>query len=336
MRILSLTIIVFFVFAFGSFTQMPHGENFKISCDVCHSPNDWKLDKKIYSFDHSKTKMPLVGQHASTDCKLCHPTLVFSEAKTECAQCHNDVHEGTVGPDCNRCHTPNFWLVENTTKIHQQSRFPLVGVHSNVDCYKCHKSETFLRFEVMGTECFQCHNADYVATTEPNHISAKYSTQCEDCHNIFSKEWKGSGFNHNIFPLTQGHAINDCIECHVNGTQSKISSECVTCHQTDYNTTDNPNHKAFNFSTTCEDCHTTSPDWRPARYTEHDAKFFRISSGDHGGLDCTECHSDVNNYKIFSCIDCHEHNKTSMDKEHKGENGYKYDSASCLRCHHRG
>jgi len=318
--------------------KSPHGADFNISCNTCHSTEGWIVDKEKISFNHDNTKMPLVGQHAQTDCKLCHPTLVFSEAKTECMQCHTDVHESTVGKECGRCHTPYSWLVNNITQIHQQSRFPLVGVHATVDCYQCHTSETSQRFDVMGTECYSCHSDNYAATTQPNHILAGYSIQCSDCHNIFSKEWKGTGFNHSFFPLTQGHTITDCSKCHVNGNYTNTSGECASCHQSDYNATTNPSHTSLNFSTTCTECHTTVPGWKPANYTQHDALSFPIYSGKHKGEwnSCADCHTNTGNYKAFSCIDCHEHNKTDMDRKHREESGYVYNSASCFNCHPRG
>ena len=234
--------------------KSPHGANFKVSCRFCHSTKDWKLDMEIYSFNHDSTEMPLIGQHQMVECRKCHPSLIFSEAKKECLQCHTDVHESTVGKDCNRCHTPHSWLVNNITQIHQQSRFPLVGVHATVDCYQCHQSETFNRFEVLGTECYNCHNEEYIATTQPNHISVGYSTQCADCHTVFSKEWKGTGFNHSFFPLTQGHAISTCTQCHTSGNLTKLSTECVSCHIPDYNASTNPSHSSAQFSTNCTMC----------------------------------------------------------------------------------
>jgi hypothetical protein len=352
MRNLSLIIIALTVILIGISSKVPkedsialnqppvspHGVSFKVSCNICHSAKDWEIDKDIYSFDHDLTEMPLVGQHTKTDCKMCHPTLVFSEAKKECAECHTDVHESTVGKDCNRCHTPQSWLVNNITQIHQQSRFPLVGVHSAVDCYQCHQSETFHRFEVLGTECFNCHSEEYAATTQPNHISNGYSTQCDNCHSVLSKEWKGSGFNHNFFPLTQGHDINDCNRCHVNGNYTNIPNDCFSCHQSDYTNTTNPVHLALNFSENCNECHTTIPGWKPANFKQHDASSFPIYSGRHQGEwnSCTDCHSNTANYSVFSCLDCHEHNKTDMDNEHRGENGYSYTSTACLNCHPRG
>lgn len=338
MRILSLLIISISVFLIAWLMPSPHGTDFKVSCNVCHSPNSWKLDKEIYSYNHDNTKFPLVGQHNNTDCKLCHPTLVFSEANTECASCHKDVHESTVGPDCNRCHTPNSWLVENITRVHQQSRFPLLGVHATADCYQCHKSETFLRFEVVGNECYSCHSDVYLATTQPNHSQSGFSTQCIECHSIYSQNWSGAIFKHNFFPLTYGHNGIACLKCHTSGQFTKIPAECSTCHQADYNATSNPNHSALNFSTVCNECHTLIPGWKPASYKLHDALSFPIYSGKHRGqwTSCIDCHSNTSNYKAFSCTNCHEHNKADMDSKHSGQANYSYISTACLECHPRG
>src|SRR5512140_1033595 len=157
MRILSLVILFAFLIFSNQKTDSPHGADFKISCKTCHSPKDWKLDKDIYSFDHNKTRLPLVGQHVAVDCRQCHTSLVFYEAKEECSQCHSDVHQSTTGPDCARCHTPASWLVNNITEIHQRGRFPLLGAHRTADCYQCHKSESLARFDVTGINCIDCH-----------------------------------------------------------------------------------------------------------------------------------------------------------------------------------
>jgi hypothetical protein len=301
-------------------------------------------------------------------------------------------------------------LVHNITQIHQQSRFPLVGVHASVDCFNCHLSESFLRYDVIGPDCYTCHRGDYESTTQPNHLSSGFSINCTDCHNIFASDWTGTGFNHDFFPLTlghalndcslchingqyaglskecischqqdynastnpnhvqagfstnclschttnpgwkpanydhtsfpltQGHALNDCSQCHINGNYSNTSSECNSCHQTDYNNTTNPVHSTLGFSTSCTECHTTAPGWKPALYTQHDALSFPIYSGKHNGQwnSCAECHPNASNYKEFTCISCHQHNQTEMDDKHKNEIGYAYNSAACLSCHPTG
>ena len=336
MRILSLIICFFITYLIGAFTEeSPHGKDFKISCDKCHSSKGWGLDKEIYSFDHSATKMPLNGQHQEINCKQCHPTLIFSEAKTktECMHCHEDIHSQTLGSFCDKCHTPDSWIVNNVKEIHQQSRFPLVGVHTITECQQCHPSGSLHRYDVQGVECIDCHRANYLATTRPNHNSANMSTECAQCHNIYSYEWGGSGFNHSFFPLTQGHSNVECAKCHVNNNYSSLSADCYSCHKKDYDAATNPVHSGGCYSTNCITCHTTSPGWNPVSF-QHE-NYFPISSGKHSGFACNQCHTNPANC-TYSCIDCHDHNKASMDNEHNGESGYSWVSSACYNCHPKG
>ena len=111
------------------------------------------------------------------------------------------MHNQTVGSECARCHTPNSWIVNNITEIHQRSRFPLVGPHRTADCYACHKnaSASLLNFGPLGVECFDCHQANYASTTNPNHATAGYSHNCTDCHSMNSFTW-GTNVDHSFFP----------------------------------------------------------------------------------------------------------------------------------------
>jgi hypothetical protein len=338
MRIASLIIFLVFLIFFKKETDSPHGPGFKESCIQCHSSEGWEFNKAIYSFDHSKTRMALTGQHSDVDCRKCHLTLVFNEAKSECNNCHADLHQATTGLDCERCHTPVSWLVSNITELHQRSRFPLLGAHRIADCTDCHKSETAVRFDVPGVECVDCHRAEYLATTNPNHAEAGFSEDCSSCHPVNSVEWKGSGFNHGFFPLVQGHDGLICSACHKTSSYADVSPDCVSCHQTDFDASSNPNHASLNFPVTCALCHTLAPGWKPASYKDHDSKSFPIYSGRHNGTwnTCAECHANPTNYAQFTCLTCHEHNKTSMDNAHREEGDYSYESTQCLRCHPRG
>jgi hypothetical protein len=399
MRVLSLLIIYLLLILVNRQTNSPHGVNFKVSCKTCHSAKGWQLDKEIYSFDHNKTAFALTGQHNTINCRQCHKSLVFTEAKIHCIECHNDIHQSTTGPDCSRCHTPVSWLVNNINEIHQMSRFPLLGAHRTADCIQCHKSESLVRFDVLGVNCVDCHRGDYMATTNPNHIQSGISEDCSQCHPVTAFQWTGAGFNHNIFPLTGGHSIPKCTDCHLTqdysstspvcyschqqnyqattnpnhsasgiptdcqvchslnpgwtpasfnhtnfpltlghstvtcndchkGNYTTTSTDCFSCHQTDYNNTTNPNHASLSFSTVCTSCHSTNPGWKPASYTQHDTQFFPIYSGRHRGTwnSCTDCHTSVANYSLFDCIHCH-------TNAHSGEN---YTNAQCYSCHPTG
>jgi hypothetical protein len=206
-----------------------------------------------------------------------------------------------------------------------------------VSCDECHTSESAVRFDPIGLDCINCHNDDYLATNNPNHANAGYSMDCSECHNIFAFEWASTGISHDFFPLTDGHEIADCAKCHGNNDYANASPECISCHQSDFTSTTTPDHEAIGFSTDCASCHTTNPGWNPAEFTDHDSQF-PIYSGEHNGEwdACIDCHIQPNDISLFSCIDCHEHNKQDMDEEHSGVNGYSYNSTSCLACHPTG
>ena len=338
MRILSLLMLLALFFFLKQQTKSPHGPAFKISCSICHSPKGWQVDTAIYSFDHNNTKLPLEGEHNKVGCRLCHKSLVFTDAATECNECHTDIHQATAGSDCYRCHTPASWLVNNISEIHRMGRFPLLGAHRMADCVACHKSENLVRFDVLGVDCIDCHRDAYISTTAPNHSLAGFSEDCSTCHLVNSFQWEGAGFNHNFFPLQEGHSTPQCADCHKTVKYSDTSPECNSCHQQDYLATTNPNHTASGFPTTCNNCHTLAPGWKPAKYDEHDNLAFPIYKGRHAGKwsSCTDCHTNASNYSVFTCLSCHEHNKTEMDNKHAGIAGYSYDSPSCLRCHPAG
>lgn len=318
--------------------QSPHGADLKISCADCHTSEGWKIDKKVLLWDHNSTGFVLEGQHDMITCRLCHPTLVFSKARPECLSCHTDVHEQTLGFECARCHTPKSWLVDNITAIHQLGRFPLLGPHATAVCFDCHPSASLLKFEPLGVECYDCHRTDYEATTRPNHILAGFPTDCSECHQVNAFAWTGPNFNHAFFPLTEGHAIEDCNACHKNGDYTSTSPDCYSCHETDFFNAEVPNHIGAGFSTGCTECHTTKPGWKPADFRQHDGLYFPIYSGNHNGEwnSCSECHTNPQDYSFNSCTICHEHNQEDMDDEHEGIGGYIYQDDACLACHPTG
>ncbi|MFA5327849.1 MAG: hypothetical protein WC384_08675 [Prolixibacteraceae bacterium] len=333
---LSFTIALI-VWALASLAQSPHGEGFKIDCVSCHTSESWKVTRTNMTFDHNTTQFKLTGQHQFTDCKSCHTTLKFQEAKTECISCHTDMHQNTLGNDCARCHDTKAWIIEKTVSMHQMSRFPLLGNHAVADCSSCHTSASNFRYEPLDIECVSCHRADYNAAKSPDHLASGYSTNCIDCHGVKATGWTAQNFDHSFFPLTEGHGSVSCNECHTTGKYQKISTDCVSCHQLDFNKTTNPNHGTAGFSTSCTECHTTKPGWSPANFREHDAAYFPIYSGTHKGEweSCTDCHT-TKTYSEFSCVSCHEHNQSESDDEHKGISAYVFESTSCYSCHPLG
>jgi hypothetical protein len=334
----------------GLFGQSPHGDDFKMNCAACHTSDSWdiSLDKWNFdqpsrsmtaadsiSFNHNDTDFPLEGGHASTDCRLCHEALVFQETSTDCISCHTDLHNMTVGSDCARCHTVDNWLVDDITGIHQDNGFPLLGIHAQISCNDCHTSDSDLQFTRIGNECINCHMADYLATTAPNHIESGYSTDCIVCHDINAFDWSSENILHDFFPLVKGHDI-DCVDCHTSGVFAALPTDCITCHEQDFDMALNPDHKTLNFGTDCAECHGLDLDWTPANFRRHDDEYFPIYSGEHAGewSDCIECHPNPSNYAEFTCTTCH--GKSDTDGEHGGVGGYVYESNACLACHPTG
>lgn len=307
-------------------SQSPHGNRLKIGCSECHTATGWTLSDD-HTFDHRSTTYSLTGQHHYVGCRECHPTLVFDEANRNCMECHTDIHEQTLGMYCERCHTTESWLVTNIFEIHQMSGFPLLGAHMLADCYDCHQTESLMSFEPLGIECVDCHMEDYQSASFPDHVAAGYSTECMECHLVTAYEWSATGINHDFFPLTNGHEIDDCSRCHQLGDYGAVSPECYSCHAEDYTSTFNPGHSSAGFSTDCAQCHTTRRGWKPA---EFDHGFFPLE-GAHKIDDCLACHVE-GNYGAASpnCFSCHESDYNGTSDPNHAISGF---STDCEQCH---
>ncbi|MFT4541877.1 MAG: hypothetical protein ACI841_002238 [Planctomycetota bacterium] len=88
-------------------------------CASCHGEHDWRPKGQVAR--HFQTRFPLIGVHATTDCRRCHLGAEvgrFVPTDTECASCHqqdlvnaNDPNHVGLGyiDRCDRCHTPTNW-----------------------------------------------------------------------------------------------------------------------------------------------------------------------------------------------------------------------------------
>ena len=323
-------ILLFLLGSLPIFSQSPHGDELKIDCAQCHNPDSWSMNYKTIKFDHNITDFELEGAHDQTNCTECHPSLIFNEAPSQCASCHDDIHSMSVGNDCSRCHTSQTWLVDNIPELHEQNGFPLIGAHSTLMCVECHLSETNLKFEPIGNECVNCHREDYLNTQSPNHQDSGFSTDCIDCHSPLGVGWETDFIDHDFFPLTLGHDIKDCNECHLSSDFSDISPECVSCHQNDYNESTNPNHQSLNLSMDCVVCHTTDPDWMPARFDIHD-DYYPLN-GAHAKIsdDCAVCHNGDYNNTPNTCVGCHQEDYDNTSEPNHTQAQF---STDCDLCH---
>ncbi len=308
--------------------------NFSKDCQTCHNLTNlrWSSVNTTHEF------FPLTGGHAIGNCFSCHRVGNYTGLSKDCYSCHSSKYSMTSNPNhtmakfsttCSQCHTINSWKPSSFN--HAQTNFILTGKHQNQSCNSCHASQ----YKGTSSVCYNCHKPDYDASKNPNHVSSKLPTTCEQCHS--TNGWSPATFNHanTKFPLTGKHNSVACADCHKNG-YSNTSADCYSCHQTKYAQTTNPSHIAANFPTTCEQCHSTNS-WTPATF-DHDGKYFPIYSGSHKNTwnNCAECHTTTNNFGLFSCTTCHEHNQVDTDKTHASINGYTYQNTACFNCHPTG
>jgi len=315
---------------YNSATDPNHVQNnFAHDCTQCHSTAAWQPS----TFNHANTQFPLTGAHATLSCVSCHAGG-YNNTPTACYACHQDDYDGASDPnhaqnnfghDCTQCHNTTAW--QPSTFNHANTQFPLTGAHVQLQCIQCHANGYQIPFD-----CWSCHEADYHGAE--NHDANNFPHDCTLCHNTSS--WGGALFNHanTQFPLTGAHISLQCIACHSTGYQN-IPIDCYACHQSAYNNAV-PNHQAAGFPTTCQNCHSTSA-WIPSTWN-HDALYFPIYSGRHQGrwTICADCHVNPNDFNIFECIFCHEHNQPDTDGHHTGVPNYQYNSQACYACHPRG
>lgn len=234
------------------------------ACAACHSTSSWSETR----FNHEKTGFPLVGKHASTGCKACHPVDFQRSVPASCSGCHLDVHGGELGGRCEGCHDPQGWKSRFPADAHRFTGFPLVGRHAALPCGECHFTEAAGRYARAVSPCVACHQQDYDSTagTSLDHAQSGFSTLCQQCHQAWT--------------------------------------------------------------------------FRGARFPGHDACFV-ISSGDHAGLSCAQCHSGFPpgltpgtcSTRTAICTSCHEHECARSDPQHQGVLGYRCQDQRCAECH---
>jgi len=310
----------------------PHAAaGFPTTCQTCHSTTSWANA----SFNHATTGFALTGAHTSLQCTQCHVNNNYKLSSGTCVNCHLNDYNGTNNPNhvaagfpttCDQCHTTTDW--GSGTFNHASTGWALTGAHTTLACQQCHVNGNY-KLTSANTACVTCHQADYNGTNNPNHVQVGFPTTCDACHSTTS--WANATFNHNntSFPLTGAHTSVACNSCHVNNNYTTLPTDCYGCHATDYNGTTNPNHKSAGFPTTCTTCHNTTS-WAGATFNH---TYFPMNHGGANGV-CATCHTNPNDYSVFQCTNCHQ--KTQTDSDHRGVNGYVYNSANCYQCHKNG
>ena len=237
-------------------------------CQDCHTTSSW-TSRSAALAQHSKTGFPLRGVHALVECARCH--VGAGEANQapisrDCYPCHTTEYTSTQSPNhlsagfsihCEQCHDPGQARWGGMGFNHSLTGFPLTGAHQRVACVSCHVGGVY-----AGTpkNCYACHQNDYAATTNPNHSSQGFSTQCETCHTTAA--WQPANIDHDrlYFRINSGtHAgkWSACSTCHQNPA-SYADFTCLSCHAHDQGPMDSTHQGRSGYvydSNACYSCH---------------------------------------------------------------------------------
>lgn len=315
----------------------PHRGSFAQGCQSCHNTSGWKkvsAEAVNERFDHSKTRFPLLGRHASVSCVQCHGGGDFKKplAFQQCMDCHKpDPHQGQFAQradhgECTSCHTVDGWKPSTfTVQNHAVTAYPLKGGHAKLQCGQCHFPKgRDTRFKIAFAHCTDCH-ADRHAG---QFAAAPYFNACERCHTL-------DGYRPSTFTLTQhkqtrfvltgGHIAVACGECHKESEQFKPplviyhwqGLSCTSCHADLHQGqfTDRMQRvKADGTVMGCEACHSTKA-WNDLARFDHSTTSFPLV-GAHRATACIDCHKPPNletkltnvNFKLAPtrCEGCHE------------------------------
>ena len=168
----------------------PHKGRLGEKCEGCHSEESWR---RVKSFDHSKTKFPLLAAHKQVACTKCHAGERYAGLATTCVSCHSlqDKHAGRNGSNCETCHAPTKWTTLSFDP-NKATRFALRGDHAKLACERCHTSNA--RRDRLATDCVACHRKN-----DPH--KGQLGAACDQCHK--ETGWRQAvAFDHDLTQLS--------------------------------------------------------------------------------------------------------------------------------------
>jgi hypothetical protein len=299
---------------------------FPTDCAICHGNGAVSWSGAVFNHE----AFPLRGRHLTLECAACHPGGLYQGTPTDCAACHIKDYNATTDPnhkasgfptDCVTCHGNGAAGWEGASFDHSQF-FALKGSHATLNCNACHAKGYNLP-----KDCYGCHAADYNATTDPNHKTSGFPTDCVTCHGNGAVSWEGASFNHEAFPLKGRHQTLGCAACHPGGRFQGTPTDCAACHIKDYNATTDPNHKTSGFPTDCVTCHGNGAvSWAGASFNH--SQFFALK-GAHATLDCNACHAKGYNLPN-DCYGCHAADYSATTEPNHKASGFP---TTCETCH---
>jgi nitrate/TMAO reductase-like tetraheme cytochrome c subunit len=239
---------------------------------------------------------------------------------TSCDNCHTDPHKGSFESasftgGCSNCHVTAGWksLKTDAGFNHSRTKFPLLGKHSDVTCFKCHTSSDFSKPVPHGL-CADCHK-----DIHQGQFTARLAgSDCASCHN--DQSFKPALFTvedhqKSAFKLQGKHESTKCAACHTpagENTKYKLTTTtCQSCHN-------DPHEAQFAgepHANNCETCHTQAV-FHPSTFTltNHQQTQFTLT-GAHLAVICADCHQPLKgvvsaaarqyHFTVQNCTACH-------------------------------
>ena len=240
-----------------------------------------------------------------------------SQLRNDCFACHSPL-EGATTAKCISCHPLRDIGVKKAVDgggIIPNDKITILHTSiTDIQCSACHTehngasresanlhfSHSILSKKLLSS-CNDCH-----ADKKPqNALHTKVTLDCSSCHN--TETWQLDSFDHNL-PID---IRNNCNQCH----QQEKPKDGI--------------HSNLTNNQQCSQCHTVTQ-WVPSTF-EH-SQYFRFD--EHHPSDCKGCHNNQNDYKQYTCYNCHEHEQSRISAKHLKEGIRNF--TDCVRCHRSG
>ncbi|HEY7681408.1 MAG TPA: hypothetical protein VH879_02085 [Gemmatimonadales bacterium] len=132
------------------------------------------------------------------------------------------------------------------------------------------------------------------------------------------------------FPLEGAHLTGACESCHAPTGQGGLqfvamSTRCMSCHQSDFLATRDPDHQAGGFPQACDQCHDPRL-WNRVHFNHRSPL-----TGAHRALTCDQCHAG-SRYEgtPANCVGCHQKDYDQATQPNHPQSGF---STVCADCH---
>ena len=141
---------------------------------------------------------------------------------------------------------------------HRGYELGLTGRHDDLACTGCHSlADADLlpagarRFSAPGRHCAACHEAEFAAVRDPDHLAHGFPRDCVSCHDQSS--FAGAEFRHR-FPIDRGeHRGLGCADCH-DDAEDGSRFTCTACHDHRRTEMDKEHRKVADYRFASPDC----------------------------------------------------------------------------------